>query len=477
MRYVSDTLKIFSVAIGILIAFATSASFAQSSMTLEQVGTGFARPVFATQAPGDSSRIFVLEQHTGEIKILDLNSGTTNPTPFLDVPSSSSGNERGLLGLAFDPAYVTNGRFYVNYTNSQNGATVVEQYTRSTANVANPTGTQVLSVSQPQSNHNAGWLGFGPDGFLYIATGDGGGSNDNGSGHTAGTGNSLDITNNLLGKILRVDVNGDDFPSDATRNYSVPASNPFVDQIGDDEIYAYGLRNPWRSSFDRQTGDFYIADVGQNTIEEINILLDGSNGGENFGWRAREGTIQTPGSVGGPKTADMIDPVYEYTHGGGDLEGFSVTGGYVYRGPISGLDGHYFFADFVTDRLWSFKFDGTTDPSLFVGANTTSFVDWSDILINDDGTPLTLSNISSFGEDADGNLYIVELGGDIYRISGMLLLGDVDMNGVVDFSDIPRFVTILLDGNFLAEADVNEDGVIDFSDIPPFVVLLLSSGA
>ena len=169
MRYVSDTLKIFSVAIGILIAFATSASFAQSSMTLEQVGTGFARPVFATQAPGDSSRIFVLEQHTGEIKILDLNSGTTNPTPFLDVPSSSSGNERGLLGLAFDPAYVTNGRFYVNYTNSQNGATVVEQYTRSTANVANPTGTQVLSVSQPQSNHNAGWLGFGPDGFLYLS--------------------------------------------------------------------------------------------------------------------------------------------------------------------------------------------------------------------------------------------------------------------------------------------------------------------
>ena len=281
----------------------------------------------------------------------------------------------------------------------------------------------------------------------------------------------------MLGKILRVDVNGDDFPSDATRNYSVPASNPFVDQIGDDEIYAYGLRNPWRSSFDRQTGDFYIADVGQNTIEEINILLDGSNGGENFGWRAREGTIQTPGSVGGPKTADMIDPVYEYTHGGGDLEGFSVTGGHVYRGPISGLDGHYFFADVVTDRLWSFKFDGTTDPSLFVGANTTSFVDWSDILINDDGTPLTLSNISSFGEDADGNLYIVELGGDIYRISGMLLLGDVDMNGVVDFSDIPRFVTILLDGDFLAEADVNEDGVIDFSDIPPFVVLLLSSGA
>ena len=474
MSFFIGTRNIFSAIIGISLAFSASASFAQRSLSLERVGTGFDRPVFATQPPGDSSRLFVLEQQTGEIKILDLNTGTSNPTPFLEVQGISSGGERGLLGLAFHPDYATNGRFYVNYTNLT-GATVVEQYTRSTENIANTTGTQVLSFSQPQGNHNAGWIGFGPDDLLYIATGDGGASNDIGTGHTAGIGNSQDTTNNLLGKILRVDVDGDDFAGDANRNYSVPASNPFVGQAGDDEIYVFGLRNPFRNSFDRQTGDLYIADVGQNAREEINILFNDSSGGANFGWREREGTIQTPGSVGGPKTADMTDPIYDYTHGNGNLQGRSVTGGYVYRGPITTLDGRYFFADFVNDRLWSFEFDGTANPSLFDGNNFTSFVDWSDILTDETGSPLTLNNISSFGEDADGNLYIVELGGDIYRISDMVLLGDVNRNGVVDFLDIAPFITVLSNADFLAQADCDQNGVVDFSDIATFIAILSGS--
>ncbi len=358
--------------------------------------------------------MFIVEQHTGNIRILDLGTLTLNGTAFLTVSGISTGGEQGLLGLAFHPDYATNGYFYVDFTNTS-GTTVVRRYQVS----ANPdiadsgSALQILTISQPQSNHNGGWLGFGPDGYLYIASGDGGGGNDTGSGHTTGTGNAQDITSNHLGKMLRIDIDGDDFPGDANRNYAAPPTNPFVGVTGDDEIWAYGLRNPWRPSFDRLTGDLYIADVGQGAREEVDVQLAASSGGENYGWRLREGMIQTPAAgIGGPKPPDAIDPIYDYPHGGGPTEGFSVTGGYVYRGPIASLQGVYFFADYVTERIWSVVFDGSA-PSTHNGTNYTSFTDWTVAL---DPAVGTINSISSFGEDNAGNLYIVDLGGEVFRV-------------------------------------------------------------
>jgi glucose/arabinose dehydrogenase len=399
--------------VGISTILASSESQAQS-LGLERVSNSFVRPVFATYAPGDSNRLFVVEQHSGNIEILDLTTGATNANPFITISPIDTGNEQGLLGLAFHPDYQNNGYFFVNYTDAS-GTTRIRRYTASGPDTADVSSAMdVISIPQPQSNHNGGWIGFGSDGDLYVATGDGGASNDNGSGHTTGIGNSQDTTSNLLGKMLRLDIDGDDFPGDNTRNYAIPPTNPFVGAAGDDEIFAYGLRNPYRSSFDRQTGNMVIADVGQNLVEEIDVILAGSTGGENFGWRPREGVFQTPGSVGGAKPPGAIDPIYNYMHGSGDLEGRSVTGGYVYRGPLSLLDGHYFFGDFVNNRMWSFKLDGTTDPLLFDGTNFTQFIDWTDILTTDVGS---LNNISSFAEDEAGNMYVISLSGSIFRFA------------------------------------------------------------
>jgi len=400
-----------------------------TSLNFELVGSGLSRPVFATSAPGDSSSLFVLEQHAGRIQRIDLSTGTRSTFATLPNGTVSTRNEQGLLGLAFHPDYQTNGRYYLN----------------------------ILSVEQPFTNHNAGWMGFGPDGNLYIATGDGGSGNDPFN-------NSQTITNNLLGKILRVNVDGDDFANDNSRNYSIPNSNPFVGQTGDDEIFAYGLRNPYRSSFDSATGDLWIGDVGQGLREEIDIILAGTSG-QNFGWRTREGTL-------GPAVSGAIDPVYQYSHGGGDNQGFSVTGGYVYRGSIPALDGHYFFSDFVTDRLWSFKFNGDGQAN-FDATNFTDFTDWSEQVEIDQGSG-TIRNVSSFGEDPAGNLIVVSLDGNVFRLSSITLLGDVNLDGVVDFSDIPAFIAILTAGGFQTEADTNRDGDIDFADIPPFIDILIS---
>ena len=255
-----------------------------------------------------------------------------------------------------------------------------------------------MTINQPFPNHNGGWLGFDNNGLLNIATGDGGSSGDPQN-------NAQNITNNLLGKILRVDINGDDFAADPNRNYAIPSSNPFVGITGDDEIWAYGLRNPWRPSFDSQTGDLYIADVGQGALEEINVQPASSTGGENYGWRVREGT-------NGPDFPGAIDPIYNYAHGSGDLEGFSVTGGYVYRGPIQELQGYYFFGDHVNDRIWSLNWDGS-DPASADGTNFTDFIDWTDLITTDVGS---IANISSFAEDSLNNLYIIDLGGEIFRL-------------------------------------------------------------
>ena len=257
-------------------------------------------------------------------------------------------------------------------------------------------------------------------------------------------------------------VDGDDFPNDASRNYSIPSSNPFVGQTGDDEIFAYGLRNPYRCSFDRITGDLWIGDVGQNAREEIDVISAGTSG-QNFGWRIREGTL-------GPVVQGAIDPVYEYLQGSGSNQGRSVTGGYVYRGSIPQLEGYYFFADFVNNRLWSFEFN-EVDQADFDGTNFTDFEDWSDRTEIVGSTASVARNISSFGEDNDGNLFVVSLDGNVFRLNSVTTLGDINRDGAVDFLDIPAFISVISDG-FQAEADVNTDGSVNFLDIPLFVMLL-----
>jgi glucose/arabinose dehydrogenase len=379
-----------------------------------RMATGLSRPVFGTAAPGSPNSLFVVNARgagaasTGNIQIMNTTTGAINPTPFLSIPGLATGSEQGLLGLAFHPQYQTNGRFFVNYTNST-GTTIVQEYTRSASNpaIADPSsGRQILSIPQPFANHNGGWIGFGPDNQLYIASGDGGSGNDPG-------GRGQTITNSLLGKMLRINVDGDDFPTDPNRNYSIPSSNPFVGRTGDDEIWSYGLRNPWRPSFDRLTGDLYIADVGQGAREEINVQPANSRGGENYGWGPREGTIATPGYTAGvPLLGTALNPVHEYRR----TDGASITGGYVYRGPIAELQGQYFFADFVSNNVWSFQWDGS-DPSGFNGTNIFGLTRWR--LAPNVGA---ISGIASFGEDALGNLYLFDLGGsgnDVYKLTSV----------------------------------------------------------
>jgi hypothetical protein len=306
----------------------------------------------------------------------------------------------------------------------------VRQYTVSgNPNVANAAPTPVLSIVRPQSNHVGGWIGFNPaitpgqPQYLYVTSGDGGGSNDTGSGHTAGTGNAQDTTSNLLGKMLRIDVNGDDFGADPNRNYAIPPTNPFkagvgipADDVGDDEIWAFGLRNPFRDSFDRQTGDLWIGDVGQSAREEIDRQSAASTGGENYGWRLREGLIANPtAGIGGAPPPGAIDPVYDYDRDADQFGGTVLTGGYVYRGPDPALQGKYFFLD-------SRNSAGTTDDNywMFDPANPFGTVQNIDSLLTADFG--TKQFPVSFAEDALGNLYIVYLvSGEVHRIGTVVV--------------------------------------------------------
>jgi len=418
----------------------------------------FSQPLFATHAPGDRDRMFVVEKG-GSIQILDVASGTKLGPSFLNIPETASSSEGGLLGMAFHPDYATNGKFYVYVTvpNSVSGSpfsSSVREYTVSAddPNVANTTFKPIISWTQPQANHNAGWIGFSPnDNFLYITSGDGGGGNDTGAGHTANIGNAQDLTNNLLGKILRLDIDGDDFPTNTNLNYAIPDSNPFVGITGDDEIWSYGLRNPFRASFDRVTGDFWMGDVGQLAREEINFQPASSTGGENYGWRLREGLIQTPGNVGGTRPVGNVDPVYDYRRPGQggptDLQGRGVTGGYVYRGPDPELQGTYIFADFTTDRFWTF------DPSDPFGTvqNINSILGPD---IGSVGMPV------SFGEDAVGNLYVIDIFGSLFRLeTNALVSGDFDADGDADGDDLSRWELALgIDDSADADGDSDSDG-------------------
>ena len=367
-----------------------------STITATRVASGLNQPVFAGAPAGDPGRLFIVEK-SGLIKVLDLNTGQVLATPFLDVSSQIlTDGERGLLGLAFDPNYASNGLFYVYLINTSGNTEIRSYHVSANPNVADAaSATPIITVPQPDaSNHKAGWLGFGPDGYLYAALGDGGGVGD-----TFHTGQNI---NDLLGNVLRLDVHGDAFPGDATKNYAIPADNPFVGTAGADEIFAYGLRNPWRNSFDRALGTFYIADVGQDHWEEINIGQKGAN----YGWNTFEGPDLYPGGdplTGGPAVA----PIYAYDH----TVGHSITGGYVYRGEGEALQGQYFFADFIQNKVFTLRFNGSS----WVATERTSQI------IPDVGT---VNSPSSFGEDARGNLYLVDFGGEIFKLTPMVASAD-----------------------------------------------------
>ena len=344
----------------------------------EEVVRGFDKPLDFAHAGDDSGRFFIVEQG-GLIYV--VKDGQALPTPFLDIRDRTSDNlyERGLLGLAFHPHYPQNGFFYVNYT-TFSGDTVIARFQVSgNQDIADSSSeVRLLEVAQPFSNHNGGGLVFGPDGYLYIGLGDGGAGGD-----PRGNGQSL---NTLLGKILRIDV-------DAGSPYAIPPSNPFANGGGLAEIWAYGLRNPWRFSFDTLTGDRYIADVGQNIWEEVNFVPAGGPAGLNFGWNYREARHHFRGSP--PGNLELIDPIAEYSHAGVHC---SITGGYVYHGQaLPAWAGVYIFADFCSGVVW--------------GIVQAASGDWNSQQLFD----LPVS-ISSFGVDEQGELYAVSLEGIIYRL-------------------------------------------------------------
>ena len=346
------------------------------SIRLQEVASGLASPVFLTSPPGDG-RLFVLEQ-PGRIRIID--NGTLGPTPFLDITDKGgSGGERGLLGLAFHPGYASNGFFFVNYTD-KSGDTQIERYrVGSDRNRADPASAKrILSIDQPYANHNGGMIAFGADGMLYIGMGDGGAGGD-----PQGHGQNM---NSLLGKMLRIDVDRGD-------PYGVPAGNPFVGQAGRrPEIWASGLRNPWRFSFDPAGGMLYIADVGQNANEEVNVVAANA-AGVNYGWNRME--ARRCFNASSCDQAGLQLPQVEYAR----ADGTSVTGGYVYRGrAIPALVGHYFYADYNRSGIRSFRFaDGRVqDERRWNLPEATS--------------------VSSFGQDSEGEVYVVLHGGRVLKI-------------------------------------------------------------
>ncbi len=392
---------------------------------LQQVATGLTAPLAARHAGDGSGRLFIVEQE-GAIRI---KTGTEIlPTPFLDITSLvNCCGERGLLGLAFHPDYANNGYFYVNYTNAQ-GDTVVARYQVSAGdpNVADPASASVvLTVDQDFSNHNGGNILFGPDGYLYIGMGDGGSFGDpcdraqtldpanlNNSGSCAPDG---DFSGNpdsraLLGKMLRIDVDSPGVNTDGVcaegANYGIPADNPF-EANGDSrcsETWAWGLRNPWRWSFDRQTGDIFMGDVGQNAADEINFQPAASTGNEHYGWSCREGDLPYDNSrcLAG---VTMTEPILVEPLTSGNC---AIIGGYRYRGPVAALNGLYFYGDTCTGQIWYASESG---------GNWTR-QEWLH------GEPILQFSLGSFGEDENGEVYVVSLAGDVFRMTTDMIFAD-----------------------------------------------------
>jgi hypothetical protein len=395
------------ILITLLVLFVVQLSLdAQPDLRFVEPVSGFADPVDITGAGDGSERLFIVEQ-AGIIKIYNQATETTLGTPFLNITDRvRSGGERGLLGLAFHPEFSTNGHFYVNYTTIArnglfNGTTVISRFTAAEgANTANAnTELVLLTINQPFSNHNAGDLAFSPDDdYLYIPTGDGGSGGD--------PLQSGQDPMSLLGKMLRIDV---DNPAGGL-NYGIPADNPFVGNTSvRNEIWALGLRNPWRISFDRQTHDLWIGDVGQGLREEVDFEAAGSPGGMNFGWDCREGFLDYPaGSPGSPGSSSpncvegttYDEPVFDYVRNS-SIGGFSITGGFSYRGSADDLEGYYICADFASSNFFLYPPGGGT------------------LLVDGSGP---INNPSTFGEDDDGELYAFDYGGTFYRVTTLLSL-------------------------------------------------------
>lgn len=400
------------VCAGLLLA----TSSAQAQLESYRIGSlGFSTfPSVATFAPGDTSGIYIATRF-GIVWRMDLATGSTGGTPFLNIanivgPSLlTAGGNQGLLGLTFHPDFANNGHLYVNYTTNNgnpgdpNGFTRLDRFTYNfNTGAVDPASRHIIFQDQMFSQfHNGGWMGFSPnDGLMYVAVGDG----------QVGVDplNLAQDNSSLRGKILRINPDVNEFPADPLRNYGIPADNPLVGQVNARaEIWARGVRNPWQNSFDRVTGDFWVADVGESAREEINFQAAGWSGGANYGWKLREGTIPTPGH-GGPRPPDNVDPIYDYDPSLGQ----SITGGFVYRGPEvldngQSLDGSYFFGDFISGRIWTLRYDGV---------DVTELLDRTAELQNavNGGT---VAFISGFAEDHLGNLYVMNyVTGDIFRI-------------------------------------------------------------
>ena len=394
LRWTSRGLAVVLVVALAAVLLTASVSAAPSRVSLARILTGYSRPVLVTHAGGDSRVIFIVEQ-TGKIKRATYQAGRWKRLgTFLDLtsrvndPRASGNDERGLLGLAFHPGYAQNGRFYVNYTRrgrgNADGDTVVAEYRRRSAARADPASRRlIMTVGQPYANHNGGHLAFGPDGFLYIGLGDGGSGGDP-------QGNGQKLTTRL-GKLLRIDPRDPD--GSGPRTHRVPSSNPRVGRYGRNDIWARGLRNPWRFSFDRSNGDLWVGDVGEGSREEIDRSRSRSNGrgagkGANYGWRVCEGGRRYPNTSANCGFGTL--PVHDYAHGNGRC---SVTGGYVHRGPAAiAWRGLYVAGDFC-GRLFVLDSSGNVRLS-----------------------KISNRRISSFGEDGAGRLFVTDLGGAIYRV-------------------------------------------------------------
>ncbi len=363
----------------LLLAFAVATSPAAAqpvALTTRLVADDLDQPLYVTSPPGDT-RLFVVEQ-TGRIRILV--DGQVAQAPFLDLSDSiSGGGEQGLLGLAFHPGYASNGRFFVNYTDTSGDTRIVAYQVSADPGVADPaSATELLGIDQPYANHNGGWLGFGPDGFLYIGMGDGGAGGD--------PEKRAQNPDELLGKILRLDVDG-------AAPYTIPAENPFANGGGRPEIFVLGVRNPWRPAFDGT--DFYIADVGQGAWEEITVIST-ADAGANLGWNIMEGPACFRAES--CEQTGIVPPTYAYSQGTG---GCSITGGYVYRGKaIPEIVGQYFFADFCDSRVQSFA---------YANGAAGKVIDWTAQLGG-------IGAITSFGVDSVGELYITTIEGNVFEI-------------------------------------------------------------
>jgi len=378
-----------------LLALLAAPAAAQQPLALEPIASGLNAPVQVTFAPGDDTgRLFIVTQY-GKIRL--VKNDVLQPVEFIDIHTKLLfSGERGLLGLAFHPDYEQNGYFYVNYTDNTGGDTVIERYSvdPNDPDKALPgSGFVLIEIDQPYSNHNGGWIDFGPDGYLYVGMGDGGDAGD--------PGNRAQSGGTLLGKMLRIDV---DNPGGGL-NYGIPPSNPFV---GDpnvlDEIWALGLRNPWRNDFDNLTGDLWIADVGQNVWEEIDFEPAGA-GGRNYGWRIMEGAhcYNPPSNC---NQTGLILPIQEYDHGGSPFR-CSITGGILYRGrQMANMHARYFYGDYCSGQTWSFRNQG--------GA-VADFQDHTGELLTSGGS--SLDTIVAYGEDADGEAYVIsQATSTVYRI-------------------------------------------------------------